>query len=451
MGGEKRQTNNYFDGLPLAAPQIMIFLILMAAYFFQQFSNWSFSFLVMGILKSSDLVGQAGNAAMARITWWYFLGMTIGGIGGGIVSDLAGRRKAMLGGLLILSLSTAVAGATSNLEVFIAARAMTGFGVFALMIASHAYIAEMTPPASRGKWQCWIAAAGFSAAPASALLSRLTLKFSPDAWRYVLSFGGLGIVAFFLGLTYLKESPRWLVAKGRRGEAEDVVEELTGYRIALPPEDGAESPRTKTAPVFLGMFSRPYRKRTLTLLSLFVLYTPASFINAFWLPQLLANHLTPAETANLMQYISCGVPLGCLLGAAVTERGGRKIPLALLILLAGTASFIIFLAPSYYMFLFIGFFTQVFNMASSFILFSYAAEQFPTRFRNAAAGILNGLGRFAVSGFQPLIVVILAGRGIGGVFELVALLLFLSLPVLLIWGKKTAGLPLEKISIGDPG
>lgn len=447
MNSPKRFVNNYFDGLPLAAPQIMIFLILMVAYFFQQYSNWGFNFLVMAILKSGDFTGRAGNIAMAQITSWYFIGMTLGGVLSGFVSDLVGRRKAMLAGILILSAASVVTGLTSSLVVFRFARAATGFGVFFLMVASHAYIAEMSPAASRGKWQCWIASVGFMAAPTSALLSRLTLPLSPDAWRYVLVFGGLGIVPFFLGLVYLKESPRWLVSKGRRKEAEELMEELTGYLVELPPENGEKSSDT-VRPRRTSF--RPYRKRTIMLLAVFVTLTPATFFHAFWTTQLLSNVLAAEVTAQIMQYVSCGVPLGCLLAAFTVERGGRKISLAFLALLGGITSLAMGMANGASAFLIIGFLSQIFNMSSSFILFCYTVEQYPTRFRNVAAGILNGCGRMAVSAFQPLILLIMAGYGPRFVLVAVAALYFASLPLLLLLGRRTSGMPLEQISLGDP-
>ena len=79
-----------------------------------------------------------------------------------------GRLLAALGPRgygILFSVASVLNGFTDSFPVFVFARAMTGFGVFCLMVCSQAYIAEMAPAESRGKWQNLVAAVGFSAVP----------------------------------------------------------------------------------------------------------------------------------------------------------------------------------------------------------------------------------------------------------------------------------------------
>ena len=72
---------------------------------------------------------------------------------GGVISDFIGRRKTFLISIATFSFFSVLNGFTDNFHVFVIARSMTGFGVFCLMVCSQAYIAEMAPAESRGKWQ----------------------------------------------------------------------------------------------------------------------------------------------------------------------------------------------------------------------------------------------------------------------------------------------------------
>jgi putative MFS transporter len=84
-------------------------------------------------------------------------------------------------------------------------------------------------------------------------------------------------------------------------------------------------------------------------------------------------------------------------------------------------------------------------MALNFILFSYTAESYPTRMRNTATGFHNGLARLSVSASQPLIPMIHQAYGFAGIFTSVAILFFLPIIPLLLWGQRTGGKSLEEI------
>lgn len=473
-----RKINNYFDGLPVTGMHKVIFFIIMMAYFFEQMDNWNFSFIAPDILKSWNLSEEGSNFVMASIASWYFIGMTIGGVLGGVISDFIGRRKTFLFSILLFSVCSVVNGLPiDNLAVFIVARSLTGFGVFCLMVCSQAYIAEMAPAESRGKWQGLVAAVGFCAVPVVALMCRIIVPLSPEAWRIIFYFGGIGLLGFFVALKYLKESPRWLVSRGRLDEAEAIVREITRQDIDLSEAAKNVAPRIRPHEVLVGMFNRKYLKRTLLLLLLFASVTPAGFTFTVWTTKFLAAipQLDPATgellldeagkalmlysqqtVLTVMILISCGVPAGCYLASLISDKGGRKIPLAVMFLLAACMA-LLFAHGSGNIFIagLSGFFLSVFNMAGSFILFSYTAESYPTHMRNTATGTHNGVARLAVSGFNRVIPLILAAYGgigalavynIPAMFTTVAIMFALPVPFLLLFGMRTGGKSLEDIS-----
>ena len=85
---EGKLINNYFDCLPVSRVHKILFFIIMLAYFFEQMDNWNFGFIAPQLIKTWGLTMND----IGTINFWYFLGMTIGGMSGGFISDIIGRR-----------------------------------------------------------------------------------------------------------------------------------------------------------------------------------------------------------------------------------------------------------------------------------------------------------------------------------------------------------------------
>lgn len=439
----KKRLNNYFDGLEVSNAHKIVFFIIMMAYFFEQMDNWNFGFIAPALMKSWKLT----MTQVSQITFAYFMAMTLGGLTGGIISDFIGRRKTFLGAIFLFSAASVANGFATSLSMFIITRALTGFGVFCMMVTSQAYIAEMAPAATRGKWQGLTAAVGFCAAPFIGLLCTMIIPLSPEAWRYIFYFGAFGFVAFAVGLKYLKESPRWLVSQGRVGEAEKVIQQITGIDVDLSEAASVVVPRQRVTEVLVGMFSLKYIKRTLVLLTVIVISTPATFVVTNWTTTLLNQRgLGVAECLQASFILMIGVPAGLFISSAVSDKGGRKIPLAVLNTLAAVLAFVFGRVSGFLPIVTVGFLLIACIMAGGFISFSYIAESYPTKMRNTATGTHNALGRFATSGFQLLIPVLFAQYKFVGVYSVVALMLILPVVVLLIWGMRTGGKSLEEIS-----
>lgn len=439
----KKRLNNYFDGLPVSKTQVFLYIIIVMAYFFEQLDNNNFSFISPALMASWGLQ----KPQIAQITSLYFLGMTIGGLTGGVISDIIGRRKTFLGAILIFSSMSILNGLTNSFTVFMLSRALTGFGIFCMMVVSIAYIAEMTPGESRGKWQSLTAAGGFCAMPVIGFISRAIIPMAPEAWRIIFYIGGIGYIGFFLGLKYLKESPRWLVSKGRVAEAEKVVEDLTGVAVDLSEVAKQVPKKASTVEQLVGMFTGKYLKRTLVLLLLFVPIGVGTFATSVWMPTLLVGKgFTLAQSLSAGTAFMLGGPVGLFLSSFVSDKGGRKIPIGIgsLILAVLTAVFAT-LGNVYVTVMIIAFLLNALIMGVGFINMAYVAEHYPTKMRNTSVGFINASQRFGVSGSQLLIPLIMAGVGFKGLFLGIAALYALGALVVLFFGERTGGKSLEEI------
>ena len=150
----------------------------------------------------------------------------------GPISDRFGRRPVLMAAALLFAASAAWSALAPDFISLVLARMLGGFGVGAALIIAPMYIAEIAPPARRGRMVSFnqlnivlgISVAFFS----NYLIIRLgqsglewaeTLKFNDAAWRWMLGVEALPAVVYFLALFLVPESPRWLAMQGRREEA----------------------------------------------------------------------------------------------------------------------------------------------------------------------------------------------------------------------------------------
>ncbi len=145
----------------------------------------------------------------------------------GPLSDRLGRRPVLSLAAALFAVSAIASALAPNFIVLVAARMLGGFGVGAALIVAPMYIAELAPPAVRGRMVSFnqlnivigISAAFFS----NYLVLRLgqsdnsiaeMLRIGEWSWRWMLGIETLPAVLYWLALRYVPESPRWLAIHG---------------------------------------------------------------------------------------------------------------------------------------------------------------------------------------------------------------------------------------------
>ncbi|HEX9036010.1 MAG TPA: MDR family MFS transporter [Ktedonobacterales bacterium] len=99
----------------------------------------------------AELGGQAQTIAWVATA--YLLASTVGVPIYGKLSDIYGRRVFFMGGMLLFLAGSALSGASHDMTQLIIFRGIQGLGAGALMPIAQAIIADIFPPAERGKWQ----------------------------------------------------------------------------------------------------------------------------------------------------------------------------------------------------------------------------------------------------------------------------------------------------------
>jgi EmrB/QacA subfamily drug resistance transporter len=138
----------------------------------------------------------------------------------GKLSDIYGRKLFFISGMILFMLTSALCGLSQTMLQLIIFRGLQGVAGGILMTNTFALIADIFPPAERGKWQGVISGTfGLSSIVGPALGGWLT---DGPGWRWVfyvnIPVGILAVVVSFLGLPAIKRGAKrpidWLGAAG---------------------------------------------------------------------------------------------------------------------------------------------------------------------------------------------------------------------------------------------
>lgn len=159
----KGRPNNYFDDIPIHRKQFCIMFIVVLAYFFDQMDGTVVGYVAPSVMKSFGITIQEFAPAQSL----YFIGMMLGGIVAGFISDKIGRRKAFLCGCSMFTFATLLTGFTNDIKWFTLFRVLTGFGVLGTGAICTTYLSEVLSASDRSKYYGIVPGWGCSPFPPS--------------------------------------------------------------------------------------------------------------------------------------------------------------------------------------------------------------------------------------------------------------------------------------------
>ncbi|KQS71545.1 aromatic acid/H+ symport family MFS transporter [Modestobacter sp. Leaf380] len=359
---------------------------------------------VVPTLQTPEVWGLTAAGATAVITAG-LVGMTIGALSIGALTDVVGRRKALIGAVIAFSLLTLACAAAPNAWVFGGLRFLAGIGLGGCLPTAIALVNEFSRRAGRATTT--VMTGYHVGAVATAALAIVVVE--PIGWRWMFVIGALpALVLVPLMVAHLPESPSYLVAHGRRAEAEQVA---SAYGLALEDPTAAPEP-TSAGTTVRTLFSPAYRRTTLAIgvtsfMGLLLVYGLNS-----WLPTIMreAGYDLGAALAFLLA-LNLGAVAGLLVAGQVADRiGSRRAGMAWF---AAGAVFLALLSirlplAGIYAMVFL---TGCFVFSAQVLVYAFTSSNHPPHVRATALGWSAGVGRVgAISG--PLIGGALLGAGI---------------------------------------
>lgn len=155
------------------------------------------------------------------------LGAAVAMVLAGPIADRYGRRAALVGTASLFAVSALGCAFADSFRLLVAARIVGGFAVGGALVVAPMWIAEIAPAAQRGllvSCNQLNIVVGLSAA----FFSNWFLERAGLSWRWMLGIEALPAVAYAALLSTVPNSPRWLVDRGRIGEAAAVLERIHG-------------------------------------------------------------------------------------------------------------------------------------------------------------------------------------------------------------------------------
>jgi sugar porter (SP) family MFS transporter len=149
------------------------------------------------------------------------IGAMAGALGSGRLADRFGRRVVIIAAAAIFTLGAILAALAPSAPALIAARVVLGLGVGTASALVPVFIAEVAPPAARGRLVAvnqLLITIGIVAAYAIGYVFT-----SSHDWRAMFALAVIPSVGLGIGMLFLPESPRWLIAQGREDEARRVL------------------------------------------------------------------------------------------------------------------------------------------------------------------------------------------------------------------------------------
>jgi len=400
---------------------------------------------------------QLSIATIATITSASFVGMFIGAMSAGTLSDHTGRKRALMLTTLWYSSMSLLNAFAWNVPSLFAARLLTGVGLSGMTVVAMTYIGEMFPSRVRGAFQARILMFGLIGIPATAYVARFAVPHADWGWRAIFIWGALAIF-FPLFARRLEESPRWLERRGRYEEAEHVLarieresnkglarpENLVGLkgpsrRETSDPANGRPGPfgPGEESIGIKGLIRSDAGGRALLLISVWFCQTLGFYGFNAWVPTLLAEQgFSIMRTLEQSSAISIGAVPGAWIASLIADRWERKYLIALVAVLVGTFGMIYGLSFNTWIIVTFGFLVAMSQQVFAPMLYAYTAECFPTNARNTGAGLSYGIGRLG-NAVGPLIVAFLfTTYGYRSVFAYIAVCWVLVAMLILTFGPR---------------
>lgn len=403
------------------------------------------------------------------------LGCAFGAFIAGRTADMFGRKSILLVSSVLFMASAFGSGIAPSSAVFIVFRLIGGLAVGAASVLAPAYISEIAPAEVRGRLSSIQQIAIIGGLFMSFLLNYLIAKaagsaLNPwylgfEAWRWMFWMLLIPSGLFFVALLTIPESPRYLVAIGKKDTALAVLTKLFGATSAQTKlKEITDSLAADHRPRFRDIFGPKGGIRPIVWLGIGL----ASFqqligINIiFYYGAVLWQSAGFNEADSLLiNVISGALSIGaCLIATAVIDKIGRK-PMLLIgsigmavtllamayvfthskldeagkLVLVGMSGPIALVAANLYV--------MFFNFSWGPVMWVMLGEMFPNQIRGsglAVSGLSQWLSNFAITMTFPIM---LTGIGLGSSYAIYGGFAVLSFFFVLKFAHETKGKELE--------
>lgn len=383
-----------------------------------------------------------GLVAMAT-----YVGMFFGGIIGGYLTDIIGRKTMFILDLALFVLASIPQFFVDDPTQLIIWRFILGFAVGADNPISATYMAEFAPRKQRGALLGGLIALWYVGYGASYLVGYWMLALGDDSWRWMLASSAIPAIILLLARLRMPESPLWLASKGKEKDANAIIHKFFGKGVVL-----SESFETKEKTSIMDIFNNGYGKWTLFITLFWTLQVAPAFAIATYIPQVLGEFGFGDGNKEFLgsAIMSLFYLVGLLPALYLVEKIGRRPVLIWPFLVSATVLVVIGITSSWQMsfaftitlFVIYG----IFNTSMNIHQWIYPNELFPTKIRGTAVGFGTGVSRIGASISTFLFPLILSNYGLEVTMYSCAALFFVGFLISFVMAPETKNMTLAETS-----
>ena len=182
--------------------------------------------IASALLQIEPDFGISGFAAGAVVG-----AVPLGAVAGAWLSskygDRFGRKRLIIASAIIFIIGAVTSGLAPEEYTLFVSRLVIGVAIGVASAVAPVYISEVAPPDRRGSLVTFFQLA-VTIGILVAYLVGLAFADVTDGWRWMLGLGAIPALALAAGVSYLPQSPRWLVMRGRH---DDAVKALSRVRF----------------------------------------------------------------------------------------------------------------------------------------------------------------------------------------------------------------------------
>ncbi|TMP73107.1 MFS transporter [Pseudoalteromonas sp. S1609] len=405
------------------------------------------------------------------------LGCALGALAAGPLADKFGRRAIMIVTAIIFAVSAFGSGVADSSAEFIFYRLFGGLGIGAASVLAPAYIAEVAPASLRGRLatlqQLAIVLGLFAAFLSNYLIANAAggaegiLMLDLAAWRWMFWAELVPAGLFLIGVLFIPESPRYLVAQGKLKHAKTVFNKISNDDADTQINDVKQSLQSDKKPSIRDLFIDGSKKVHPIVwvgvaLSVFQQFVGINVV--FYYGSELWQAAGFDESQSLFINVLAGTTniLSTFIAIALVDKVGRK-PL----LLVGSIGMFISLSALTYTFgsagldeagklalsenmgtfalIMANLFVVFFGLSWGPIVWVLLGEMFNNRIRGAALAVAASaqwIANFAITMTFPIM---LGSIGLAGAYGFYTLSAFISVFFVVKYIKETRGIKLESM------
>ena len=170
--------------------------------------TWPLTTLEQGWVVSSALVGAVVGAAV-----------------NGVLADVYGRKKVIIATGTIFGIGSILCGFATSVSWLIAGRMILGLAIGMVNFVIPLYLSELSPQKVRGMLVSLYQLAITAGILFSYLINRI-FALSEYNWRWMLGAGLIPALILLIGISFLGDTPRWLISKKREDEAKEIFKKI---------------------------------------------------------------------------------------------------------------------------------------------------------------------------------------------------------------------------------